>query len=67
MSISTFERITFEEATRIFYFNFSDNPKVFMQMIEELLNRSTDPWRSVARGWYDNYRDFIADNAKDKN
>lgn len=62
--ISKYENLSFQEATRIIYFMFCREPKVFMQMMEELLDHPDEPKKYVAAGWYEQYRDHITSNKK---
>lgn len=64
--LSRFEQITFEEATRILYFIFSRNPRIFQAMMEDLMTGANEPARCITSSWYDQYREFITDNKKSK-
>lgn len=66
MAITKFESMTFEDATRVIYFIFHGDPRSFLRVMEDLLDHPDEPNRYVARGWFDQYREYINQNKKEK-
>jgi hypothetical protein len=64
--MNKYENLTFEEATRIIYWNFSNDLKVFKSTMEDLMDGEQQPYKCVAPKWYDCYRDMVAENKNAK-
>jgi hypothetical protein len=66
ISMSPIEKISFEEAARVIYFMFCREPKIYMKMMEELLDHSEESFKVVAPIWYDQYRNYLKENKQTK-
>lgn len=65
-NLNKYENLTFEEATHIIYFNFSNDVRAFKSTMEDLMVGEHAPHKCIAPKWYDNYRDTISENKNDK-
>jgi hypothetical protein len=65
-SLSTYEKLTFEEVTRIIYYHYCDRPGQFKELMEDLMTNSDQPSKSIAPRWYTEYRDYLNENKKVK-
>lgn len=65
-TISSFEKLSFEEAVRVIYYIFCRDPKTFLMMMEELMTVGDDYYKSVAPGWYESYKTYLSENKKSK-
>lgn len=64
--LAVYEKISFEEAARILYYHYGDRPGLFKEMMEDLMNNSQAPFESITPRWYDDYKQFLADNKSSK-
>lgn len=58
-----YKNIKFEEAARILYFMFNGNPRIYMELMVGLMN-AEHPADGIAPTWYQQYKEFLADNKK---
>jgi hypothetical protein len=68
-NLSRFESLTFEEATRIIYFQFARDSKGFLAAMETLMDHGMapgKPFNAIAWIWFDQYKQFCTDNKKEK-
>lgn len=65
-ALSTYQNLTFEDATRIIYYHYGDRLPLFKEHMEELLGSTDKPHRAITPKHYDEYRDFLKDNQKEK-
>ena len=63
--LSTYEKLTFEEAARIIYWQFSRNKQTFFSMMEELMDHYEDWHTLIAPAWYEQYREHLKQNLKE--
>lgn len=66
MALPAYHKISFEDATRIIYFNFSRNSSMFKELMEDLMTNSLEPANCIAPRWYDAYKNHLSENKKDK-
>lgn len=60
--LNKYENISFEEATRIIYWNFSTDLRAFKSVMEDLMDGDQPPSKCIAPKWYENFRDFHIQN-----
>jgi hypothetical protein len=65
-TISTYEKITFEEAARILYFSYSGNPGIYKTMMEDLLLYGNPPYKAITPSSYESYKNHLIENKKSK-
>lgn len=63
--LSSFDKLTFEDATKVLFYNFNDKKELFTEFIWDLINAET-PNSVVTRKWYEDYKAFIQENKKSK-
>lgn len=64
--ISAYQKMSFEEATRVLYYHFSTRAHLFQEMMEDLMSNSEEPYKSITPRWYDEYKQFLEDNKNSK-
>lgn len=64
--MNKYENLTFEEATRIIYWNFSTDLKAFKSTMEDLMETDEPPSKCIAPKWYTDYRNFHIENKNSK-
>lgn len=64
--LNRYENISFEEATRIIYWNFSRDLRAFKSVMEDLMEGDQPPAKCIAQKWYENYRDYHVENKASK-
>ncbi|MFL5811349.1 MAG: hypothetical protein ACJ749_17635 [Flavisolibacter sp.] len=65
-SLSPYEKLTFEEAIRILYYHWGEKAGLFKEFIEDLMGNADSPYRSITPRWYDEYKQYLADNKNSK-
>lgn len=63
--LSQFEKLSFEDATRIIFFQFNDRKELFVEFMWDLICAEI-PIDVVPRKWYEDYRLHLLDNKKNK-
>lgn len=64
--MSTLQKITFEEAVKIIWHNCAYNKQLLFEVMNDLVNNSEEPFKMITPFWYDNYKQFLADNKNSK-
>jgi hypothetical protein len=65
--MTAFEKLTFEDATRVIYYQFGNKPAaMFRDAMEDLIASADEPSRCICRKWYDEYKHYLVDNKKGK-
>ncbi|MDB5252290.1 MAG: hypothetical protein JWP27_1459 [Flaviaesturariibacter sp.] len=65
-TLSTYEQLTFEEASRIMFYCLAFNRQLYTLMMEDLIASGQPAYKSVTPRWYESYRDMITENNKTK-
>jgi hypothetical protein len=63
--LSLYEKLSFEDATRIIFFNFHERRDLFTEFMWDLLCAEA-PIDVIPRKWYDDYRQHLTDNKNSK-
>lgn len=63
---SAYEKITFEEAVKIIWHNCAYNKQLLFEVMADLINNPSDPYRMVTPFWYETYKQYLTDNKKSK-
>lgn len=58
--------MSLEEALRVLYYHFSDNPKQLTAHVHTLLAYADEPYQVIAPVWYREYKEYLNDNKKEK-
>lgn len=64
--MTTYEKISFEEATRIIYYHWSERPGLFKEFMEELMSSSDPPYMTITPRQYQEYKQFLTENKKSR-
>jgi hypothetical protein len=64
--MTAYEKISFEEATRIVYYHYGERPGLFKELMEDLMNNAEAPFRSITPRGYDEYKQYLSENKKSK-
>lgn len=66
LKITAYDKLSFEDAVRILYYQFSEKPARLEEHLASLINRSERPTDAITRVWYDEYREFHKENQEGK-
>lgn len=67
MAMHAYEKITFEEAVKIIYYQYgTKSPAIFKTVMEDLITRCSEPYKSISPSWYEDYQQFLEDNKTSK-
>jgi hypothetical protein len=65
-TLSAFEKISFEEAANVIYYQFGSKPPgMFKELMEELICHPEEPHKCLCRKWYEDYKQMLTDNKKE--
>lgn len=65
LRFTAYDKLSFEDAVRVLYYQFSEKPARLEEHLAELINRSERPNEAITRVWYDEYRQHHMENQKE--